>query len=161
MDAITVLTPTGTLGYDFQQQAFDRAMSMSPDVIAVDAGSTDPGPYYLGSGNPLVSDFAITRELTTLIKAGCKAGVPVIVGSVGGAGTNRHVDAVVDLVRSIAQSEHLSFSLAWIYADVERERVRKAIEENEVKRFEASFELTENDIDETIALVAQMGPQSA
>ena len=55
--SITVLTPTGTLGYGFGAEALAAGMAMRPDVIAVDAGSTDPGPHYLGSGEPLVSVF--------------------------------------------------------------------------------------------------------
>ena len=47
---ITVLTPTGTLGYGFDVTALQRGMQFRPNVIAVDAGSTDPGPAYLGSG---------------------------------------------------------------------------------------------------------------
>ena len=43
---ITVLTPTGTLGYGFDSDALNRGMQLQPQVIAVDAGSTDPGPAY-------------------------------------------------------------------------------------------------------------------
>ena len=54
---ITVLAPTGTLGYGFGAEALARGMSLNPSVIAVDAGSTDPGPHYLGSGEPLCSQI--------------------------------------------------------------------------------------------------------
>ena len=92
MTEITVLTPTGSLGYGFDSDAFTRAMGMGPQVIAVDSGSTDPGPHYLGSGEPLVPRLSIKKELTTMLVAGCGAGIPVVVGSAGGGGTNRHVD---------------------------------------------------------------------
>ena len=75
MSEIRVLTPTGTSGYGFGEAAFKRAMSLKPDVIAVDAGSTDPGPYHLGSGKTLVSNDQIRRELTTLIRAARTFGV--------------------------------------------------------------------------------------
>ena len=49
---ITVLTPTGTLGYGFDLDALLRGMQLEPHVIAVDAGSTDLGPAYFGSAEP-------------------------------------------------------------------------------------------------------------
>ena len=155
--SITVLTPTGTLGYGFDAGAFRRAMDMVPDVIAVDAGSTDPGPSYLGSGKPLVPRFSIKRELTDIIAAGRAANIPVVVGSAGGAGARAHVDWTADIVREIAAERGLKFRLATIYADVPIERAKRAVRDGEVQRFEASFDLTEDLLDETVALVAQMG----
>ena len=119
MVLITVLTPTGTLGYGFGTEALDRGMRLKPDVIAVDAGSTDPGPHYLGSGEPLVSRFSMKRELSDLIRASRKAKIPLVVGSAGGSGCRRHVDWTVEIVREVAREQGLAFKLAWIYADVE------------------------------------------
>ncbi|MBV9523678.1 MAG: hypothetical protein JO010_12835, partial [Alphaproteobacteria bacterium] len=102
MEPITVLTPTGTLGYGFGADALARGMSLKPDVIAVDAGSTDPGPHYLGSGEPLVSRFSMKRELADLLNASRRAGIPLIVGSAGGAGSGVQVDRMAALVREIA-----------------------------------------------------------
>ncbi|EFF0613064.1 3-methylaspartate ammonia-lyase, partial [Escherichia coli] len=42
-----VLSPTAILGYGFPEESFRKAMAESPDLIAVDAGSSDPGPHYL------------------------------------------------------------------------------------------------------------------
>ena len=100
---ITVLTPTGTLGYGFGAEALARGMSLQPDVIAVDAGSTDPGPHYLGAGEPLVSRLSMKRELTDLINASREARIPLIVGSAGGAGSRAHVDWTAEIVREIAR----------------------------------------------------------
>ncbi len=157
MTEITVLTPTGSLGYGFDSDAFTRAMGMGPQVIAVDSGSTDPGPHYLGSGEPLVPRLSIKKELTTMLVAGCGAGIPVVVGSAGGGGTNRHVDWMAGIVREIAAEKGLRFKLAIIYADIPIERAKKALADDEIQRFEASFDLTDELLDETVALVAQMG----
>src|SRR5687768_2460125 len=131
MIPITVLTPTGTLGYGFGAEALARGMSLSPHVIAVDAGSTDPGPFYLGSGMPLVSRFGIKRELDILIKAALGARIPLIVGSAGGAGSRQHVDLTMAIVREIAAESKLRFKCAYIYADVDPSRVRSALARNE------------------------------
>lgn len=157
MKTITVLTPTGTLGYGFGAEAFERGMSLDPDVIAVDAGSTDPGPHYLGSGEPLVSRFGVKRELKDLIGAGRRAGIPVIVGSAGGAGSRRHVEWTADIVREIATEEGLRFRLACVLADIDRERARRAIRAGEVRDFETGEDFSEAALDETVELVAQMG----
>lgn len=157
MTPITVLTPTGTLGYGFGAEALAGGMALGPDVIAVDAGSTDPGPHYLGSGEPLVSRFSTKRELTDLILAGRQAGIPLVVGSAGGAGDRRHVDWTLEIVREIARERGLHFKLASIYADVPLERVRQALAADEVRDFEAGVPLTRETLDGTVALVAQMG----
>lgn len=39
-----VLSPTAILGYGFPEESFNKAMEESPDLIAVDAGSSDPVP---------------------------------------------------------------------------------------------------------------------
>ncbi|MCW2241404.1 DUF1446 domain-containing protein [Azospirillum canadense] len=157
MAAITVLTPTGTLGYGFGDEALARGMALGPAVIAVDAGSTDPGPYYLGSGKPLVSDVSIKRELTALIRAGRRAGIPVIVGSAGGAGSGVQVDRTAALVRAIAREQGLRFRLATIRSDIPIERAKRAVAAGEIVDFEAGTPLTGKILDETVALVAQMG----
>lgn len=157
MSSLRVLTPTGTLGYGFGKAALERGFSMEPDVIAVDAGSSDPGPHYLGSGETLVSRISIKRELTDLILGARARGIPLVVGSAGGAGAARHVDQTVAIVREIAREQGLSFKLAYIYADVPIERAKAAVERGEIDRFEASFDLTNELLDHTTALVAQMG----
>ena len=156
-DGHIVLTPTGTLGYGFGAQALERGMSMGPHVIAVDAGSTDPGPHYLGAGEPLVSRISAKRELVQMIRAGRSAGIPVIVGSAGGAGCKEHVDWTLDIVREIAREERLKFRLAAIYSDVPRDRLTSALSKNEVRDFEAGYALTPEIVNETGSVVAQMG----
>ncbi|MBM3540804.1 MAG: DUF1446 domain-containing protein [Alphaproteobacteria bacterium] len=158
MKPITVLAPTGSLGYGFDPQAFERGMSLKPDAIAVDSGSSDPGPHYLGSGDLLVSRFGYKRELTELIRATKAAGIPLVVSSAGGAGTKTHVDAFVDLVREIAGELRLNRTkIAWIYADIPKDRIKEALGKGEVKRFEADFDLTAEHVEQSTNIVAQMG----
>jgi len=154
---ITVLTPTGTLGYGFGAEALARGMALGPQVIAVDAGSTDPGPSYLGSNEPLVSDFGIRRELRQLITAAHQAGIPVIVGSAGGAGTGAQVDRTVALVRDIVAELGIRRKLAFIYSDIPIERAKAAVRAGEIIDFEVGAPLTEAMLDDTCNLVAQMG----
>ena len=118
IEMITVLTPTGTLGYGFDSGALERGMRLAPQVIAVDAGSTDPGPAYLGSAEPLCSRRVVKREIAELLGAARRAGIPLVIGSAGGSGRGELVDWTVEIVREIARERNLRFRLAWIYADI-------------------------------------------
>lgn len=157
MNGIRVLTPTGTLGYGFGAEALKRGMELGVDVIAVDAGSTDPGPYYLGSGKSLVSDFTIRKEMEQLIAQSHKFGVPLIVGSAGGAGSKAHVERLADIVRHICAQEGYKVRLATIYSDIPKERVLQAVKEGEIINFEAPTALTEEAVNQSSVIVAQMG----
>jgi hypothetical protein len=159
MKQIRILAPTGMMGAGFSPEALERGMSLRPDAIAVDAGSTDPGPYHLGSSKSLYSDGIIKRELTAILAAARSARIPFVVGSAGGAGTNAQVDRVCELVREVAAELGLHFKMARVYADIPKERVIAAIERGEVRDFEAGFELTKEDVQACSGLVAQMGDE--
>ena len=89
---VTVPTPTGTLAYGFDPAALKRGMQLEPHVIAVDAGSTDPGPAYLGSAEPLCSRRVVKREIAELLGAARAAGIPLVIGSAGGSERGELVD---------------------------------------------------------------------
>lgn len=48
-----ILSPTAITGYGFPEESFRKAMEESPDLIAVDAGSSDHGPTTSGQVNRL------------------------------------------------------------------------------------------------------------
>ena len=102
---ISVLTPTGTLGYGFDAQALARGMRFEPDVVAVDAGSTDPGPAYLGSAEPLCSRRVVKGEIAQLLRSARGAGIPLVIGSAGGSGRGELVDWTADIVREVAREQ--------------------------------------------------------
>ncbi len=39
---LKILSPTAILGYGFPETSFSTGLALHPDVIGVDAGSTDP-----------------------------------------------------------------------------------------------------------------------
>lgn len=82
MNEVRIITPTLCLGYGFSEEEFARALDQHrPHVIAVDAGSTDPGPYYLGSGKSFTNRLEVKAELRVLIDAARRLRIPLIVGS--------------------------------------------------------------------------------
>ena len=58
MKEIRILSATGILGSGFREETMKRAMTLKPDFIGADSGSTDPGPFYLGSSDTNFSDSA-------------------------------------------------------------------------------------------------------
>ena len=109
---IRVLSATGMLGSGFREETLKRAMALGPDFIGADSGSTDPGPYYLGSGDTHFSDAAYKRDLRLMLRAGRAAKIPVIVGSACTAGIDEQLDRLVGIARDIAREDKLQFKLA-------------------------------------------------
>ena len=63
MEEIRILSTTAILGYGFPMESFVEGMKRKPHVIAVDAGSSDPGPYYLGAGKSFTDRNSVKTRL--------------------------------------------------------------------------------------------------
>ena len=59
MDEIRYLSLCGLLGYGYAPQSLSAALEKDLHFIGVDGGSTDPGPYYLGSGAGFVKPMQV------------------------------------------------------------------------------------------------------
>ncbi|HQB83516.1 MAG TPA: 3-methylaspartate ammonia-lyase, partial [Candidatus Rifleibacterium sp.] len=113
-----VLSPTAILGYGFPEASFMRGMARKPHLIGVDAGSTDPGPYYLGAGKSFTDRAFVKRDLRYMIREGVKNGIPVVVGTAGGSGAAPHLEWCRQIIVEIAKEEKLSFKMGVIASDV-------------------------------------------
>ncbi len=154
---LRVLSPTAILGYGFPTASLERGLAQRPDVIAVDAGSTDPGPYYLGAGQPFTSRAGVRRDLQRLLPAALARHIPLIVGSSGGSGAAPHLDWTVEIVRELAREQGLRFSAAIIPADIPKPAVRAGLVAGRVRPLPGAPELTGAALDATTRVVAQMG----
>lgn len=157
MKPLTLLSPTAILGYGFPDSSFERGLSFGPDVIAVDAGSTDPGPYYLGSGKSFVARGSVKRDLTYLLRAARSLRVPLLIGTAGGSGAKPHLEWCKEIIEEVAYEEGLSFKMAVIPADVPQPYLREALWDERVTPLGPVPPLTEADIADSTYLVAQMG----
>ena len=63
MSSVKVFVPYGAVGLNCTEEAFEAGLAMKPDIISSDAGSTDSGPYYLGSGHGKYSIADVKRDL--------------------------------------------------------------------------------------------------
>ena len=61
-DEVRILSATGVCGSGFVESSFEKGLSQSPTFIGCDAGSTDPGPEYLGAGHTAFPVEAIRHE---------------------------------------------------------------------------------------------------
>jgi hypothetical protein len=154
-----VLSPTAILGYGFPEKSFLRGMEKTTHLIAVDAGSTDPGPYYLGAGKSFTSRQAVKRDLTIILKAAVESSIPCIIGSAGGSGARPHVDWTEEILREIAAEESLSFRMAIIYADVAKDNVLDALHQGRVYPLYPAPEISADDVKRSVRIVAQMGAE--
>ncbi|MGB4705096.1 MAG: acyclic terpene utilization AtuA family protein [Candidatus Saccharicenans sp.] len=152
-----ILSTTAILGYGFPESSFWRGIRKKPDLIAADAGSTDPGPYYLGAGKSFTNRTAVKRDLRLMIRAGVENGIPVVIGTAGGSGARPHVDWCLEIVEEIAREENLHFKLGVAYGDVSRETVLQAIKEKRIKPLAFVPELTPETVEQSENIVAQMG----
>ena len=155
----TILSPTAILGYGFPGASFRRGLACNPDLIAVDAGSVDPGPYYLGAGKSFTDRAAVKRDLELMLVAGIERGIPLVVGSAGGAGARPHLQWTVDIVTEIATEKDLRFRLGTIAADIAPQQLQQALAEGRVQALTGAPPLTAESIDQSSGLVGQMGTE--
>ncbi len=152
-----VLSTTAILGYGFPEASFIAGVRRNPHLIAVDAGSTDPGPYYLGAGKSFTNRAGVKRDLRLMLREGVRRGIPVVIGSAGGSGARPHVDWCEDIIREIAREEKLRFKMGIVYADVDKKRIRAHLRKREIKPLACVPPLTAETLEESVNLVAQMG----
>ena len=157
MEEIRILSPTAILGYGFPEASFQRGLEKEPDLIAVDAGSVDPGPYYLGAGVSFTDRSAVKRDLELIITAARQKNIPVIVGSAGGSGGQPHLSWCREIVEEIAKARDLSFNLATISAEIEEEFILDKYEAGNIESLGRVEALSKEEIKASSRIVAQMG----
>lgn len=154
-----VLVPAGMLGAGFTAESVARGIALGADAIAVDGGSTDSGPYYLGSASPKMPAEAIAADLRTMLVQGAAAGIPVIVGSAGTSGTDAGVDWVAGMVEAIAEEEGLSLRLAGIYSEQRAGSLAPVLEAGGITPLAPADELTVETLERCEHIVGLLGAE--
>ncbi|HKU93912.1 MAG TPA: acyclic terpene utilization AtuA family protein [Vineibacter sp.] len=156
-DRLTVFAPQGMLGYGIPERSMRLGVARQPDVIAVDAGSIDPGPYYLGAGTSFTNRRAVRHDLSMILDAAHAHAIPVLIGSAGGAGGDVHLDWLIDIYHDICRERGYTFRTARISAEIDRRWLKQRLESGGVAPLDCDRVLTSADIDNATRIVGQMG----
>ena len=152
-----VLVPSGVLGAGCSEEAFQRGVSLKPDCLAIDGGSTDSGPHYLGTATSKMTRQATKQDLRQMMLARDKLGVPLLVGSCGTSGADAGVDWMADIAREIAQEEGLTARLALVYSEVTAEQLIPLLEAGRIEALEPALPLTRERLLECDHIVGLLG----
>ncbi len=157
MTEVRVLSATGMLGSGFMESSFERGVSLKPQVIACDGGSTDGGPGYLGGSDRYFSKEATKRDLRLMLAGRDRLDVPLIIGSCGMAGGDSGVDWMRDIVLEIAREEGYRFRLALVRSEQDKEYLKKRYREGRILPLKPAPPLSEEIIERSAHIVAVMG----
>jgi hypothetical protein len=154
-----MISTSGLLGYGFPEASLKAGLARDPHLIGVDGGSTDPGPYYLGSGKPLNSRVAMKRDISLMLSAAMSQRVPLIIGSCGGAGGEPHLQLVVDIVRELAREHGHHFKMAVIHAEQTADTVAELLKQGAVRPLRNSPDIDETVVRRASRIVGMMGAE--
>jgi hypothetical protein len=157
LDEIRYVAASGALGVGVDAEALDKSLDMHPHFIASDAGTTDAGPFALGSGTAAFPREAVKRDLTRVLVASRKANIPALIGSAGTAGGDPHVEWVLDIAREIAQENALSLRTAVIRSEQNPDYLVGLYREGRVRALDPAPDIDEAVFTHSARIVGMMG----
>ena len=158
-EELRILSPTGVCGSGFSQQSFETALGMRPHFIGCDAGSTDPGPEYLGSGTTAFPVEAITRDLRLMLAGARRLRIPLLIGSAGTGGGDLQLELVRHILIDLAQKEGLSFNLAVIHSEQDKDFLIERLRQGCISALEPAPPFDEDVIRRSAHIVGMMGAE--
>ncbi|NVK29646.1 MAG: acyclic terpene utilization AtuA family protein [Gammaproteobacteria bacterium] len=112
-----VLVPSGVLGLGFDREALALGVAEGADIIAIDGGSTDSGPFYLGTAQSKYARATCKAEWRDLMLARAQLDVPLVIGSAGTCGADSMVDWMLALTQELAVELGQSPKIALLYSE--------------------------------------------
>jgi hypothetical protein len=158
-EEVRILAGSGVCGSGFRAESLEEGMGKKPHFIGCDGGSTDPGPFPLGAGQPAFGHTSIKRDLRLMLLAAQKAKIPLLMGSAGTAGGAPHVAAVKEILLEIAEEEGLKFPLAVIHSEQDKEYLKKRMREGRIKPLDPAPDYDEDTIERSSRIVGMMGEE--
>ena len=113
---VNILVPCGALGIGVKEVDVFGGLA-DAHAIACDAGSTDSGPAYLATGLAKYSRDSVKHDLSILMRAQAKAGIPLLIGSCGTSGSDRALEWTRDIALEIAREHGLQPRIALLYSE--------------------------------------------
>ena len=158
-DDVRVLVPAGVLGWGIVVDEIDAGLAKAPHAIAVDAGSTDSGPAYLATGRTKYGRPSIKRDLSILMSARRRAGIPLLIGSCGTSGCDVAVDQTLEVVLEVAREQGDAPRIAVIHSEQNAAALKARNAAGKVTPLAPSAAATDRDFDACTHIVALLGPE--
>ena len=156
---VKVLIPSGALGLGYDREALARGIALQPDIIAIDGGSTDSGPHYLGTGTSKYSRSSTKAEWRELMAARAQAGVPLIIGTAGTCGADDAVDWLVEITREIASETGETLRLAILKSGQDNQAMIAALGEGRITPLPAAPDISDAILADCTNIVALAGAE--
>jgi hypothetical protein len=99
------------------------------------------------------------RDLSPILEACFFHKIQVLIGSVGGDGSNSHVDEMLSIVEEITQTKGYSFKIATIRTAIERPWIERKVLEGCSSPCGPLSPLEVQDVQNAVEIVAQMGAE--
>ncbi len=157
MDEIRFIAATGSLGSGVAEEWLEKALEHRPHFIAADAGTTDAGAFFLGSGKTAYTIGALKRDLDVVLRAARKAKVPVLIGSAGTAGADVHVELMLRLAEEIAAERSMRLKVATIYSEQDKDYLSRLYSEDRVRALPAAPAIDAQTFRRSTRIVGMMG----
>ncbi len=154
-----ILIPSGALGLDYDKAALARGVAMKPDLIAIDGGSTDSGPSYLGRGVSKYARSSTKKEWKGLIEAARAAGCPLVIGTAGTCGTDSTVDWLLDITRECLAELGHSARIATLKCEQDADVIAAALDTGRLSPLPAAPEIDAQTITGCEHIVALAGAE--
>mmetsp|Transcript_22304 Transcript_22304/g.35532 ORF Transcript_22304/g.35532 Transcript_22304/m.35532 type:complete len:450 (-) Transcript_22304:796-2145(-) len=156
---VKVLIPSGALGLGYDRAALARGIAAGPDIIAIDGGSTDSGPHYLGTGTSKYARGSVKAEWRELMAARAEARVPLVIGTAGTCGADDAVDWFVEITREIAAEARTPLTVAVLKSGQTAQVVTAAMSDGRVTALPAAPTVTEETVNSCTNIVALAGAE--
>ena len=159
MQEIVGLAPSGSMGSGYNLKAFERGLAADPHFIGQDAGTTDTGPYYHGTGLPFLPLATYRHDLSFMLRAARARRIPLLIGSALTSGCNASLAQAVELVHELAREDGMKFRMAVISAEVDKTDLKRRMAQAPLQSLGPDGALTPGTIDQCGPIVAQMGTE--
>ncbi len=157
MESFSLVAATGMLGSGFLPEYIGKAIDLGAQMIGCDAGSTDAGPIALAKGECHFSRDAVKRDVEAILTQGVPAGLPIVIGSAGTAGSDRTLAWLLDNVREIARENALHFRMAAIHSELSKQTVLDHLRAGRTRPLPPMPPLTEQMVEDSLHIVGMMG----
>lgn len=151
-------------GYKIGEEAWEEGLSWDPDVIVAQGTTSDGGPTYLGSDASFTGFIDAQRALRMIIVSAKRKGIPFILSTGSPGGGNQQLERSLQFVDELSKEMSIKLRVAVIPGELDKEYLKRKIRAGaKIHRLVDTDRLpeylTEEDVDKSERIAAQMGPE--